>query len=184
MEIGKIDDFDGGVCVGTKVETRLYRGHLSYGDVDEFLEEKEAVSGVVQAYDPRYVASPRHVSAAAEKAVRSFTRGKNVSNSLDMELLLYVAGTRQIDEALEIAVSPPCDGLISVTRARGEWSRETDETPVNDVVDESERVFDHHGRRPVLRDYFEIRDEEIEAVGEEKLDLLVLERVALLDIDK
>ena len=162
------------------MQTKIYRGYLDYDDIDEFLEDKDQLEGVVQAFDPRFVASTDHLRSAAEKAVRSTNRGENVAESIDMEILLYAAGTRQIDDALEIAVSPPCEAVMTVTAEPGETAcRE-----VESVLEDAREIEEHSGNWSDIVRYFDIPEEEIGSVGSHKLETLVLERVALLDIDK
>jgi len=53
--------------------------------------------------DERAAEGAEVVEVAKNRAKRAFLRGKNISSSIEMETLLYVAGVRQIAKAIEIA---------------------------------------------------------------------------------
>lgn len=64
---------------------------------------RSAGSGTVQIFDPDCVASERQLSAAYLNSVVSFKDKTNISNSKSMEMLLFVALTKKIDEAIDKA---------------------------------------------------------------------------------
>jgi KEOPS complex subunit Cgi121 len=131
------------------------------------------------------VAGTAHVRSALDHAVRSFAEGKAISNTLEMETLLYAAGSRQCNigasfgireggNRLFVCCHPgPCEALFSalapfMTFVNGAgW----------DVIDS--------GRRQRLMQLFGITPEELGTLGDpERFADLVLERVALLDVMK
>jgi tRNA threonylcarbamoyladenosine modification (KEOPS) complex Cgi121 subunit len=70
------------------------------------VEGREEISkylGKGAVIDDGAVEGKEVVEVARNRAKRAFLRGENVSSSLEMETLLYVAGVRQINRALEIA---------------------------------------------------------------------------------
>ncbi|MDD2473422.1 MAG: KEOPS complex subunit Cgi121, partial [Methanoculleus sp.] len=109
-----------------------------------------------------------------------WTGGEAIANSIEMEALLYAAGTRQCQVAATfgihpgengsyIAVCPPAPGVRDrlaglVTFVDGDWEE----------LDPAKRA-----RLAIL---FSITAEEIAVVGEARFRDLVLERVALLDV--
>ena len=72
------------------------------GDLDEIATETDCT---VQAFDARYVVDATHLRRAVELADRAFERGENVARDRGVEIMLYAAGRRQIDRALELGVS-------------------------------------------------------------------------------
>jgi KEOPS complex subunit Cgi121 len=191
----------------------LATGTATVEDLDGFVEKLGEISDrqdcAIQAFDARYVAGPDHLRRAVELADRSMARGENVARERDVEILLYAAGRRQIDRALEMGVSEGgCPVVIVVADPDASDDSSDDgadlETDAGDgEVGDAEGVvpaereaasavarlseFDSgdvtFGNPERLRDFFEITDEERSAttVG---LETLVLERVALLDVEK
>ncbi len=167
----------------------VVEGRLKTDDVDGFLDELGEIGGrhdvAVQAFNARYVASPRHLRHAVAKARRAFERGEEVADTLAMETMLYVAGTRQISVATETGVrAGGCDAAVVLTP---EMDGDLDRVP-EAAVEEVEALLSpgevDYLDREVATEFFDVSDEELAAVGDHKLELLVLERVALLDVDK
>lgn len=86
----------------------LLAGEAVVDEPEAFIERLREVAAahdcVIQALDGRYVACARQLERAVELAERSFARGENVADDPALEILLYAAGTRQIDRALELGV--------------------------------------------------------------------------------
>jgi len=129
------------------------------------------------------VAGRIHVQKAVDHAVRSFDGGSAISKTLEMEALLYAAGSRQCnigasfgiregENRLWVCCVPgPCEGAFYALR------------PVMQFVsgDSWNRIDPEHQER--LMKLFDISSEEIRAAGDENRILdLILERVALLDV--
>jgi KEOPS complex subunit Cgi121 len=152
-------------------------------DTDDFLDELDAVRDdhdvVAQAFDARYIVSRLHVEEAVKKARRSFDRGENVADTLSMEVLLYAAGTRQIDVATRMGLRPGEHDAVLVVDGGSE------EDAVDDILSltHEPETFDY-GDEGRLLDFFGLTDEEVDAVGKDRLESLVLERVAVLDVNK
>lgn len=159
----------------------IIEGEVNADDLDSFLNElgdiEEGYEAVVQGFDARYLASQRHIISAVEKARRAFHQGENVAEELGMEIMLYVAGTRQIDVATEAGLKKGEQDAVFVVLGGDEGADER----VRELVDEGEITY---GDKEIIREFYDISSEELDAVGSDKLELLVLERVALLDINK
>jgi len=95
---------------------RLVYGTAAIGDLDEFLADCDAVAAetgaVVQAFDAGLVASVAHLREAARLAARSIARGEAIARDPGVEMLLYAAGRRQIDRALELGVETGDRGVV------------------------------------------------------------------------
>jgi KEOPS complex subunit Cgi121 len=156
-------------------------------DTDEFLSElaglRDEYGVVAQAFDARYVVSPLHIEEAVRKARRSFDRGENVADSLSMEVLLYAAGTRQIDVATRMGLRPGEHDAVFVVDGGGDGESEEKATRslTGLTYEPDEFVYGDESR---ILDFFGLTDEEVDAVGSDRLESLVLERVALLDVNK
>lgn len=157
-------------------------GTASIDDVDRFLAELREIGrrhdSVVQAMDARYVAGPVHIERAVSLARRAHDRGEGVADDLALEVLLYAAGTRQIDRAVEIGVSEG-DHLVAIVVDGGEEES---------AVEAIERLVDPIAQLPAadeerLAEWFDVGDAE-RSVTTASLTDLVLERVALLEVEK
>jgi KEOPS complex subunit Cgi121 len=121
-----------------------------------------------------------HAKAALAHAIRSFRGRSPIAKTLEMEALLYAAGTRQCAEAAALGIHegenrayvcccPPREGIERVL------------APLVRFTDDARDGFDPD-KTDRLRRFFSISDEEIEAAGGiGRLQDLVIERVALLD---
>ncbi|XGI83467.1 KEOPS complex subunit Cgi121 [Halorutilales archaeon Cl-col2-1] len=181
----------------SETQIRILEAETETDDIDGFIEEMDRISErhsvVVQGFDVEYVVSRRHVEEAVRKTQRAFERGENVARKRSMEVLLYAAGTRQIDVATEMGVKEGESTSVFVVYSESDDCRDPDE--VDEAVEElrnsdcvnSDSVERWDGKGSdlqVLRSFFGIGDDEVDAVGESKLEVLVLERVALLDVNK
>ncbi len=55
---------------------------------------------VYQTIDPKYIVSERQLEIALDKAENAFKQGKNKSNSLNNELLLWVCAEKHVSQAI------------------------------------------------------------------------------------
>ncbi|MFB6138895.1 MAG: KEOPS complex subunit Cgi121 [Halosimplex sp.] len=170
-------------------------GVATVADLDGFvarLGEIGAEHGAtVQAFDARYVVDRRHPERAVELADRAIERGENVARERAVEILLYAAGTRQIDRALELGVSEgECPAVVLVDAPEGV----ADPTAAERGAVAAVRTLDGPGRldpvetlgeydAELVREFFDVGDAELAAVDGTLADV-VRERVALLDVEK
>ncbi|WP_017343525.1 KEOPS complex subunit Cgi121 [Halorubrum sp. T3] len=181
---------------------RLVRGTFAIDDLDAFLADLDGIAAetgaVVQAFDVDLVVSPTQLREAARLAARAIARGEAVARDPAVEVLLYAAGRRQIDRALELGVSEgeratvvlladfgdvpdagrstaDLDAAVEAVRnlavdAPGERIEESDAL---DVAFDAERV----------REFYGVTDRELAATNGDLADV-VRERAALLDVEK
>ncbi|MGM0447216.1 MAG: KEOPS complex subunit Cgi121 [Methanobacteriota archaeon] len=179
---------------------RLVAGTFAIGDLDAFLADLDeiaaATGAVVQAFDADLVVSATQLREAARLAARAIARGEAVARDPGVEILLYAAGRRQIDRALELGVSAgERDAVVlvadfgSVARAdnpladldgavAGVRDLATDSTEIRDD-DALDRAFDENR----VREFYGVTDRELAATNGHLADV-VRERVALLDVEK
>ncbi len=128
------------------------------------------------------LAGRRHAESAVMHAVRSFEAGDSISDTLEMEALLYAAGSRQCNVAilfglhggenhLWVCCSPPRKGVWGVL------------TPVLHVQDDKTWEGIDPDKRKRLMKIFKITKEECNSLEDrDRIADLVIERVALLDV--
>ena len=162
---------------------RVVEGHASVEDVDAFVSWLDAVGeehgAAVQAFDARYVAGERHLSAAVERANRAFERDDAIARDRGVEMLLYAAGRRQIASALEMGLSAG-DGPVVVVVDGGDEAGAV--AAVRERIDPAD-VLGTARDEARIREFFGVTEAELAATGA-GLEALVVERVALLVIEK
>jgi len=177
----------------------LVGGTFAIDDLDAFLADLDEIAAetgaVVQAFDADLVVSPAHLREAARLAARSIARGEAVARDPGVEILLYAAGRRQIDRALELGVSEGERAAVVLVADFGDVPGV--DRPAADVDEAVERVrelaaagvdeFDG-SRNPTfdedrVREFYGVTNRELAATTGDLTDV-VRERVALLDVEK
>ncbi|ELZ21655.1 KEOPS complex Cgi121-like subunit [Haloterrigena salina JCM 13891] len=171
---------------------------LSIDDLDAFVADLGSIGDrhdvTIQAFDARYVADRAHLKRAVDLADRAISRGENVARDRAVEILLYAAGRRQIDRALEMGVD---EGetrsvvLVDKDSTGNEGVRDdgdADETAALKAVADLAAVVAteptlEESDEETLHSFFEITDAE-RAATDASLSALVRERVALLEVEK
>lgn len=160
---------------------QILEGTAFIEDTEKFLQKLKKISTekntAIQALDADKLAGEEHLRFAVEKAMNSFKTGRNIANDLAKEIMLYAAGTRQISRAMKLGVHEGKNNIALVAIGEADLSEFIEITPAHVLrYDES--------KNKALMDIFNITEEELEAVGENRIPELVLERVALLDVIK
>lgn len=158
---------------------QIIEGTIVIDDTEKFLQRLKKIGKeknmVIQALDADKLAGEEHIRFAVEKAISSFEKGRNVSKDLAKEIILYAAGTRQINRAMRLGVHSGKNNIALVVIG--------DELAFNDITPERVLQYDS-SKNEALMDIFNITKEELVAAGEDKIPALVLERVALVDVLK
>jgi len=164
----------------------VVEGVADIDDVGEFVAELDAVGdrhGVtVQAFDARYVVDRAHLERAVALARRARARGDTIAEDFGVEILLYAAGRRQINRALEMGVSGGDCPVVAVV-ADGDPTGDVDTAAADlrDLLAPAETLGEHDEAR--VRDFFEVSDTELDATAGTLADA-VRERVAMLAVNK
>ena len=174
-------------------ETRLVEGRVGIEDLDAFLSDIKAIGAetgaVVQAVDAYRIVDGDHLRLATRLAARAVARGEAVARDPAVEVLLYAAGRRQIDQALALGVEAGEKRVGFVVADFGDVpgaaqpsaSLEAAVEAVEQLCEPAQVLgtFDE----AAVQSYYEITDRELKAVAGD-LSALVRERVALLDVEK
>jgi KEOPS complex subunit Cgi121 len=165
-------------------ECKLYQAVFNVRDEGEFLS---AVSGITERYRTRIVlfnadvmAGIEHVKSALAHARRSCASGSPISNSFEMEALLYAGGTRQCQEAVTFGIHPGKNRCYLCFCPPDPGACTAMEGLVTIVEEDWDAIDEEKMKRLSL--IFHITPEEAAVVGTERFSELVLERVALLDV--
>jgi KEOPS complex subunit Cgi121 len=127
------------------------------------------------------IAGRVHAAMAVARAVRAFQEGAAISNTLEMESLLYASGSRQCSIAATFGVHEGENRLfVCCFPARKTiWAVLA---PILLLTDENWDAVDTK-KRETLMTVFGISHEEIAAAGgDNRIVDLILERVALLEV--
>jgi len=174
---------------------RLVRGTAAIDDLDEFLAATTEIAAetgvVVQAFDADFVVSETHLREATRLAARAIARGETVARDPGVEILLYAAGTRQIDRALELGVSEGERRIVVLVGDFGGVSgAERPDADLDDAAAAVAELVDSAGASESaafdsdrVREFYDISDRELAATAGDVPDI-VRERVALLDVEK
>jgi KEOPS complex subunit Cgi121 len=182
-----------------ELNCKIIAGTVRISNIDNFLSilkiiaRKYAVT--IQAMDAELIAGEEHILSAVKKAIRATERKRNITSDLGLEILLYAAGRRQIERALAMGVSvSEGEKRVAIVIVDASARREKDlEMVVEEVKREiglqegpiSELALEYkEDKKEGIKKFFDITEAELKAVGEPKLKMLVLERVAMLDVLK
>ena len=162
----------------------LVEGRATIEDVDEFVADLAAIGDehgcAIQAFDARYIVSRGHLERALDLADRARARDEAVARERAVEILLYAAGRRQIERALELGVSEGAQPVV-VLVAGGEDAERAAANDVEALLDAEDTLGSFDAER--VREFFDIGERELAATDAGLVDL-VCERVALLDVEK
>ncbi len=161
---------------------QILEGIIFIDDTEKFLQKLKKISKdkgiVIQAFDADKLAGEEHIRFAVGKAMNSFKAGRNIANDLAKEIMLYAAGTRQINRSMKIGVHNGENNIALV--AIGEV---IDLSAFNEITPKPVLQY-NSSKNNVLLGIFNITEEELKARGEDKIPELVIERVALVDVMK
>lgn len=161
---------------------QILEGTIFIDDKEKFLHKLNKISKdkgvVIQAFDADKLASEEHIRFAVGKAMNSFKAGRNIANDLAKEIMLYAAGTRQINRAMKLGVHNGDNNIVLV--AIGEV---IDLSAFNEITPKPVLQYDS-SKNDALLEIFNITKEELKAAGVDKIPELVIERVALVDVMK
>jgi len=162
----------------------IRQADFTLGDRSAFLGRlKETAAGtgtVIICFNADIMAGRGHVESALFHAMRSFREGDPISNSVEMEALLYACGSRQCSVSAELGIHPGsnrcyvaiCPPNPDAARILGECMEWT--------TDDWETISAE--KRARLMEIYAITPDELAVVGEDRFSELVLERVALLEV--
>lgn len=132
----------------------------------------------IQAFDARYIVSRYHLEKAIEIADREREYGNAIVRDRGLEIVLYAAGQRQIDRALEIGISPETEAMVVLV----DGENETDAVKAVESLGTREQTLGSFDEDRIMS-FYGITPAE-QAATDASLEALVCERVALLVINR
>ncbi|ABD42167.1 hypothetical protein Mhun_2467 [Methanospirillum hungatei JF-1] len=129
------------------------------------------------------IAGFEHVKTALVHAIRAWREDRMIARSLEMEVLLYAAGTRQtgqiapfgpengINDCYLCIIPPKPEAVTSLLEGMEE-------------VRDDDRSLMSEEKKSRLIQFFEVTSEELEVTGPDRLTDLICERCALLAVNR
>ena len=142
--------------------------------------------------NPMIIASRIHALLATKYALKAFANKENISRKLEIEVLLYVTGRRQIKDAIKLASLPSkVRDFITIFIADNESSlnRAYKDFIINFRLKENESLWKIDSDKfEYLKKVFEVSDEELNATyaknKKEALIKCIISRVTMLYVRK
>jgi Uncharacterized conserved protein len=159
---------------------QLIRGRRTVDAVDATLGAMAAIAdrtgALVQLVDARYVVDREQVALAVELATAAIAADRQIAEEPQIELLVYLAGTRQIDRALQLSLDPAVETYLAVVSGGdGEAACEAVTTRLFDAVE----PLQFTPEVSLVRAWYDIEDAEW-GVTDGDLGGIVRERVAMV----
>jgi len=160
-------------------------GRMEIRGVEKLIEELGEIDArfgtTTQIFDASRVAGKLHLFHSARLALIAHSAGRNITNSLTIELLCWAAGTDQIDQALErVGVRKNTGSVALLVLGKNEEgvSGAIKEALENLKIKREDKVLGINPEKTSkLAEVFSISERELETSDIQKL---VLERMALL----
>jgi len=158
---------------------KIFTGKLTVEKKETALEEMNDIAeknnSTIVLIDAKVIAGKKHVETALIHAKRSFQKGTQIARTLAMEILVYASGQRQCSLASKIDLHTGENVVYILIDGENE---ENSETELKEKIQEiPEPVPDI----PNIMKQFDITKEELDVVGKERIEELVIERVAMID---
>ncbi len=155
-------------------------------DIEQFLKEINEFSKenkcIIQMFDADLIYSKDHLKSSIKHAKRAFKNNTNTCNSLEMEILLYASGERQLKKAIPkmgVKIGDARIVFVLITKNKG-----------SKIVSKFVKKFNFVRNDKVLKGSldtlkkFGIKKSELTTVKEGKYCDLILEKIAMVDIIK
>jgi KEOPS complex subunit Cgi121 len=145
------------------------------GVMQELLEAAKKTGAEILVVDGMRVFGREHLASAIFHARKAIAEGRNSSESLVMESLLYASGERQLSSAIKkMSVSDATSSIVIVHLEKGNLNPEKEWIPLPNTLAPERAGLIQYG----------ISDAELSTVDSGRRADLVLERVAAVDVIK
>ncbi len=167
------------------MEQQILEGTVVIDELHMFIDRLRNISlahdVTVQGMNADLIAGAEHLDLAIRKAIRAMREHRNVAKDLGVEIMRYASGKRQIGTAFSMGLTKGENRAVFVIigNAVGAASGE-----VRELISEQPLLEYSPSKKNGIISQFDITDDELEAVGEETIPSLVVERVALVDVLK
>ena len=155
-------------------------------DIGSFLSWLRDLSNrngvLIVCFNADLMAGQEHVISAMFHAKRAMKKGTCISSSFEIEALLYAAGSRQCQDAAKFGVHLGSNNCYLCIYPVNPLVLSELQTVMTTSIEDWERMTDE--KKNILIPLFGITDDEMAVTGGDRIQDLVLERVALLEVNK
>jgi len=155
---------------------------------DKFLEKISFFSKKnnlkIQVFDADLIFGKKHIISSLNHALRVMKQNKNSTNSIEMEIMLYASGERQLKLAI------PKMGIKNNTKKFAflliSNNHIIEKNKIDDILDylsikRCDNVLNYNEKK--IKE-FGINSSELKTISKRNYERLILEKVALVDIKK
>jgi len=173
-------------------------------DIETIFKElqkiEKAHSVTIQLFNSHLIATKQHLQISAYHALKAFKEKRNIAEKINMEIMLYASGQRQIVKAINILGIKPENKQIAaiIISKENNNNRKVHENVIKKLIQalnakESRKVLEiTEKKRIIIRKKFNITEKMIKAITKEKTEKainnaiteLILEKIALLALEK
>ncbi len=159
------------------------------GLINKIRQFGEARSIACQIMNADMVYGREHIVSAVEHAVRAFKNGASSCKTLDMEILLYASGKRQIKDAIDFMGAGRSGRYVFVSAGKtgiDEYNGKAERNEITKLIEgEGLKIDDTviNGDISTI-EKFGISKEEMKTVDKSMYGDLILEKVAMVDLIK
>ena len=165
----------------------IHQARCTVPDIREFLQNLQLIGNQYECslicFNRQVMAGRKHVTAAVMHALRSFRSGNQIARSIEVESLLYAAGTRQTGLIGPFGIHNGINECYLCILPQNENADEKVRNLVEYADDENWEEISVEKSR-ALQKLFDITSEEMQVTGNSRLQDLILERVALLTVNR
>jgi KEOPS complex subunit Cgi121 len=164
----------------------IRKARITIDDRNQFLQIIQGVARLhslhIICFDADKMAGRDHAKAAIHHSQRSFFSGRPISNSFEMEALLFAAGTRQCQVAASFGIKEGENSMFVCVYPVNEHVWPDLSRNMHFVDEMCDDMTPQKEER--LVSLFNITPEELEIVGRDRIIDLILERIALLYVNR
>lgn len=146
-------------------------------DFKQLMNDLNGFGCTIQLMDAEGIAGSQHALHSTVHALRSFSRGENISKDLGLEICVRASGQRQISQALNILGIR--NGEMYVCAVAVDCEHDIMEKLEDLLGERDDKVLDADNEK--LKDIYKLSDIEIETSG--NVTKLLMERTALLILE-
>jgi len=157
-------------------------------DVDKFLKKIRQFADknnlIIQIFNADLIYGKNHLISAVEHAERAIKKNTNATNSLEMEIMLYVSGERQIKLAIPKMGVKMGNSKVAfvICKNKGQIQNSTIDNLIKLIAFRRDDSVLEGNKDTIIN--FGITEEEKDTVSELKYEDLILEKVAMVDVIK
>ena len=164
----------------------IRKAKMTIEDRDVFIRIIQRIAELysihIVCFDADKMAGRDHAIAAIQHAQRSFFSGKPISNSFEMEALLFAAGSRQCLLAALFGIKEGDNSVFVCTYPLNEqvWK---DLSCLMHFVDNTSDCMTLEKEEKLIT-LFNITEKELDVTGRNRIKDLIIERIALLNVNR